>query len=230
MDDTEPKPVWRLGVVASVLIGVVAVGKVAYAWSIWTRYLDADGGRLSYYDAEDVRALIEFASWSGFLLIVVSAAVFLSWLWRARVNAELICTAPHRRGREWVVWSWFCLGANLWYPFMVIDDVYRASRPDTPANASNLRDQAPGSNLLGLWGLLWAGYLCTIALELMRPALPSADPIRAVMEWIAIDTAFMTAAAIPLILVILRISRWQDNEAAALHTAADETTVSAQVD
>jgi hypothetical protein len=216
-----------LGVAASVLVGVVAVGRAAFAWSVWTYYLDADGGKLSYYAARDVRELLDFAFWSGFLLITASAAVFLSWLWRARVNAELICTARHRRGREWVVWSWFCLGANLWYPFMVMDDVYRASRPDTPANASNLRDEAPGSNLLGLWGLLWAALLCVTALELLQPSLPSTDPRQAAMEWITIDTALTVATAIPLVLVILRISRWQDAEAAALQAASDDTLTSA---
>jgi hypothetical protein len=104
---------------------------------------------------------------------------------------------------------------------MVMDDVYRASRPDTPANASNLRDEAPGSNLLGLWGLLWGAFLCTIAFELIQPLLPSADPIHALMEWITIDTAFMVAASIPLILVILRVSRWQDDEATALRATGE---------
>lgn len=68
---------------------MVAVGRATFAWSVWTCYLDADGGKLSYYAARDVQELLDLAFLSGFLLITVSAAVFLGWLWRTRVNAEL---------------------------------------------------------------------------------------------------------------------------------------------
>jgi hypothetical protein len=44
-----------------------------------------------------------------------------------RANVELICHARHRRVRGWAIGSSVCPVVNLWFPFMVVDDVYRAS-------------------------------------------------------------------------------------------------------
>lgn len=111
-------------------------------------------------------------AWADVAVFLVAAGAFLVWLWRTRRNAETLCQARHRRSRGWVVGSWICPIVNLWFPFMIVDDIYRASRPETPRDLDDLRS-VPGSRLLGWWWALWlaAWFVDRILVRMYR------DPI-----------------------------------------------------
>lgn len=62
------------------------------------------------------------------VVLVTSVILFLVWFRRARINAEH-CGWRQRRARAWVFWGWVIPIANLWIPFQVIGDIWRAGRP-----------------------------------------------------------------------------------------------------
>jgi hypothetical protein len=51
--------------------------------------------------------------------------LFVVWFYRARINAEWH-GYPQRRARGWAFWGWIVPIANLWFPFQIMSDIWRA--------------------------------------------------------------------------------------------------------
>jgi hypothetical protein len=93
---------------------------------------------------------------SGFLVAMV---MFVVWFYRARVNAEGHGW-PQRRSPGAAIWSWFVPAVNLFAPFQIMADIWRAG---LPAQA-----RANPATLPGTW---WG---CMLAFFLLSSFLPSA--------------------------------------------------------
>lgn len=122
-----------LGVAASVLIGLVAGFSVLSAASDWythnvvTDYLNDVAG-VAEADLTGADAIAAATAMPQFLLTVAAGIMFLFWLWRARINSELLFgPAEHRLARGWTIGGWFCPVVNLWFPYQLVDDVHRTS-------------------------------------------------------------------------------------------------------
>ncbi len=76
----------------------------------------------------------------------VTVAVFLFWFYAARVRAER-SDWPQRRARGWAFWGWVIPIADLWVPFQIMRDVWRASLPPS------LRSKAAW--LPAVWWVSW---------------------------------------------------------------------------
>ena len=79
----------------------------------------------------------------------LTVIVFLVWFYRARINAER-SGWPQRRARGWAFWGWVVPIADLWVPFQVMRDIWRASRPSSRAGG-----------LPWLPAVWWASWLLT---------------------------------------------------------------------
>ena len=54
--------------------------------------------------------------------------LFVVWFRRARINAE--CHGyPQRRARGWAFWGWIVPIVNIWFPFQIMGDIWRAGLP-----------------------------------------------------------------------------------------------------
>lgn len=80
------------------------------------------------------------------ITIFVWSIVFVVWFRRARINAE-----GHgyrqRRARGWAFWGWIVPVVNLWFPFQIMGDIWRAGLP--PA------DRRKTAWLPALWWTCW---------------------------------------------------------------------------
>jgi lysylphosphatidylglycerol synthetase-like protein (DUF2156 family) len=85
-------------------IGVTAVVGLAVAGAAW------------FDNANQVPSVVYLLC--GF----VTAVIFLTWLWRARVAAEASGTRQ-RLARGWTIGAWFTPVANLMLPLLVVEDV-----------------------------------------------------------------------------------------------------------
>lgn len=203
-----------LGLAAIIMVGVVVVLDIASTWTTWNSYgvvRDyvagvADVTEADLTSADDLSLVVV---WLYIAAFVASGIVFVTWLSRARANAESLCPAPHRRGRGWVVGSWICPVVNLWFPFMVVDDVYRASRPTNPPDLFDLRS-VPGGRLLGLWWTLWLGGLLLgrIASTTWGNAL-TVDGFRTAATVESFESAATLGAAVAVIMIVRQINTWQ---------------------
>ncbi|WP_104814579.1 DUF4328 domain-containing protein [Kitasatospora sp. MMS16-BH015] len=132
-----PRPVSGWATATTVLICLAVVRELLVLAANWREYQlvhDYLNGSATEADvaATEADTLTAAAGSSGLLLLVAvpTAVAFLVWLWRARANAELIGgRETQRRSRLWVVGSWIAPVINLWYPYQVVVDIWRARVP-----------------------------------------------------------------------------------------------------
>lgn len=205
-----------LGFAVTVLVGAVVVLDMVSTWTTWYAYgvfRDYVAGQAGDTDLISADDIVSTVSWWYVVAFVAAGIFFMTWLWRARMNAERLVPAPHRRGRGWIIGGWICPVVNLWFPFMIVDDVYRASRPGNPPLLTDLRS-VPGGHLLGPWWALWLGSLLLgrIVNNIWDNA-DSPDSLRTAGLVELVESAATLGAAAAVILIVRQISTWQDARA-----------------
>jgi hypothetical protein len=60
--------------------------------------------------------------------IVGLSILFVVWFRRARINAERH-GYRQRRARGWAFWGWIVPIVNIWFPFQIMGDIWRAGLP-----------------------------------------------------------------------------------------------------
>lgn len=162
------RPLRAVGIVSMVLMGLSVVAAIIQCVLLWRSYDQVK--RLVYgllSDAEIERGARSVAGTGPLLdllgyLLIGTAIAFLLWLWRARDNVDFLHSpfAPqpvvpqyllHRHAPGWVIGSWFCPVVQFWYPFQIVEDVVRASKP--PA-----RPHGRVRALLYGWWATWTGF------------------------------------------------------------------------
>ncbi|WP_112272662.1 DUF4328 domain-containing protein [Lentzea terrae] len=138
----------RAGLAATIAIGVVAATKVLVAVFLW---LTAEADQYTPLGAVVADVL------SGIWLVayVVAAILFMLWMNRARRNAEAITPQQHRFRNVWVVIGWLIPVVNLYIPYAVMQDIWRASDRSQPT--LGLQHREP-SGLVLLW---WICFLAS---------------------------------------------------------------------
>jgi hypothetical protein len=211
----EFQEVGKVGRIAIGLLGASTVTHLLSTWSDWNTYSVVHrylGGMPNVNDADLNRAdtISRITSIPNVVISVAAAVVFVIWLWRARVNSEVFCQADHRRGHGWVLASWFCPGPNLWYPKQIVDDVWLASDPTTPAWSDDLR-RLKKPRLTSVWWCSWVGALAFDVV--IRRVLMWMDPTVGSLRGIALAgtaSLILTAAsAVGATLVIRKITAMQ---------------------
>ncbi|WP_157181532.1 DUF4328 domain-containing protein [Actinopolymorpha alba] len=156
------KPVRSLGNALRVLLGVsIAVGVVGgvtsglVAMSLSDYDSTAPYGSIPLTTTESVQAVAGIAWYLPFLGCAIT---FIVWLFRTRHNAEVLCAAQHRRARGWLIAGWIVPVVNLWFPKQVVDDIWSASDPRTPAVRRTF-DGLARSGLVTAWWMSWIVWL-----------------------------------------------------------------------
>jgi hypothetical protein len=128
------------------------------------------------------------------LLQLLIVPVFLVWFYRARKNADGR-GQDQRYGPGWAIGAWVIPVANLWFPYQVMADIWRAN---LPAERRANRARLPGF----WWGCWIAGDIfALIALASARTA-PGLHSVAYIL--VALSVA---AAAILLIVIVRAITR-----------------------
>ena len=112
----EFRPIRGLADIVTVLLAVV----VAF---VWTRlaFQQLSPGSMHYFTDFELDRAADITIFGLSILFVV-------WFYRARINAE-----RHgywqRRARGWAFWGWIVPIVNLWFPFQIMGDIWRAGLP-----------------------------------------------------------------------------------------------------
>ncbi|OLF19052.1 hypothetical protein BU204_04175 [Actinophytocola xanthii] len=197
------------------LVLVVCAANLFATWAAWnTHSVAADylaglpGVGEDELLAVDDTALA--ALWVNLIAIVASVAVFLTWLWRARVNSEAMSNVQHRLSRGWTIGAWFCPVVNLWFPRRIMDDIWRASRPDVPPN-HYAAESLPQSPLVRAW---WLAVVVDYAVQYLhriqsRSSEVTLGSIKTQAIYSTISTVLVVVAGVLLVRVIREITGWQ---------------------
>ncbi|MFJ8621406.1 DUF4328 domain-containing protein [Kitasatospora sp. NPDC093550] len=200
------------GAAATALILLTLLYDVLLTVGDWRVYLAVEHYLAGTVTEEEIQSADDFSAfftaWKGAALIVAAGLVFLAWLWRARLNAEALGGArSQRRARGWTVGAWMVPVANLWIPYQVVTDVWKASAP---------RRANPGPVLALWWGCWLIGGMVGRAYtyQVMQETL-SEDGLRRAVYLGTVSTALDVLAGVLVIHVVHRIGGWQTRRAAA---------------
>lgn len=131
----------------------------------WLAYLMLDDLLLRRTEPTSV------VGWWWALCLLVAVAAVIAWLYQARREAERLGGTPGW-APWWVVGGWFVPVANLVVPYLVVRDVWRASR-------------AGPAGPVGRW---WASVLVTLLLQSAIWWYGGATAASGVLERTALDT------------------------------------------
>ncbi|MFJ4522413.1 DUF4328 domain-containing protein [Streptomyces sp. NPDC088810] len=154
--------------------------------------------------ADRADALYGVAGISQGVALVATAVVYLCWLWRIRVNAEVFDASRHRMKRGWTIGAWFCPVVNLWFPRRIVADSWDASAPwgsrsgHTPVNA---------------WWTLWlvSIFVGRFADRSSRRA-ETADELSEAARAMLLSDGLDIAAAVLAIVVVVHLTRMQERK------------------
>ncbi|MFF2815972.1 DUF4328 domain-containing protein [Kitasatospora cineracea] len=183
-----------LGIAASVLLGLTGAAALWNAAAVLALGTSPDSAA--------GLALLGAGGVGEVLLTAATAVVFIMWLYRVRVNAEVIYPHGHQRGRGWAVGAWFLPFVNLYLPWRITTDVWQASGP---AGEHGVPQPVPATVVNAWWSTWIAGLLLA--------RMPAQATVAA--------SEFCTAAAAVLaILVVRRLTAMQERHAQAARAVA----------
>lgn len=113
---------WVTGCLAAVA-AVVTILQLVYLGDI------LGGGTYTEQGAAAVDARQETVSIVHLLLWVICAILFLRWIHRARTNLGAMGAAGLKYSPAWSVWSFFVPILNVYRPFQVVREIWKASEP-----------------------------------------------------------------------------------------------------
>ncbi|HZA81416.1 MAG TPA: protein kinase [Actinomycetes bacterium] len=138
--------------------------------ALWVSLLLAlASGFVNLGDTRMVRALAGDAAGTGDLYLwvglvqagwfLVTAGLWLAWFRRAYLNLPALGARRLRFRPWWAVGAWLLPVFSLFRPKQVLNDVWRASDPDLPAEQADTWRRRPVAELLGWW---WLAFLASV--------------------------------------------------------------------
>ncbi|MBD0694056.1 DUF4328 domain-containing protein [Streptomyces sp. CBMA123] len=229
-------PANGLATAVSVLLGLnAAMAAVLVTIDVWSNVLT---GRLldgaDDVGAEDFAPLKAVANALNGVLPPVALAtvvVFIIWFHRTRKNADLLAPNGHRMGRGWTIGAWFTPIAQLWIPWQLMADCWRASAPLDPEG----RRRPPSEAVLAVWWSTFVGSLVLgrVAATMTRHVgqMDSIDleNLRTGVWVEAGGAALRLVAAIAAILVVRRLTSMQRTRRADINLIAARAAQEARV-
>lgn len=155
--------------------------------------------------ADTADTLTAVAASAQAAVLLACAVVFVIWLWRVRVNAEVFAPDGHRKTRPWVIAGWFVPFVSAWYPRRIVLDVWNASSPE---------DRPQGHALVNVWWTLW--LLTNVIGRLLASIAEDAGTIHEIhdaMVQMLFADGFDLVAALVAAVMVLRLTRMQDEKA-----------------
>jgi hypothetical protein len=135
----------------SLLIGIIVLEVVLTAFQL----IQLRAG--SAAEAGDM--LVTILGMGLLIVYVVTIVMFCVWTYRVNANIHALGAANLRFSPGWAVGWYFVPIANLWKPYQVMNEIWRASK-----NPSGWQDEA-SSSIVGWWWFWWIVSNVQISIE-----------------------------------------------------------------
>ncbi len=208
-----------LGITA--VLGLTAVGSDLAEIKLLTRIMESGG----FTAAEFVTYITR--QWGigvgQIALFLVTATAFLMWLHRVRRNLPALGAEGLRFTPGWAVGWWFVPIMNLFRPFQIMSETWRASDPGAVGGDWPSARRTP---LIGWWWALllvgggfgnFANFVATVAF-LDRPGV--SDLLIAKSAGVAVSDGLILVATILAALIVRDINRRQEEKHRRLSSGA----------
>ncbi|CAM5667385.1 hypothetical protein KAURM247S_03998 [Kitasatospora aureofaciens] len=230
------RPANGLAVAVYALLALnAAMAAVVVAIDLWSDVLLGrlvDGpGEVGLDDFDAVKSVANAVNGMFIPLALATAGVFIVWFYRIRRNADLLVPNGHRLGRGWTIGAWFTPIVQLWFPWQLMVDCWRASAPlDAEGRRRTLSEK-----VLALWWCTWIGSLIVgrIAGTMVRHVNPlgpgDLESLRNTIRVEAAGSALRVVAAIAAIVVVNRLTAMQQARRAGINPLAARAAQEARV-
>lgn len=188
---TDGGPLRRMAGWASVGMFLVWIGfsVLAFVWNVEQRSLlqraKRDPFSVSLSEVRDSNARGTFLNHAFLVLLLVTAACFITWMYLEYRRAEH-ANATTRFATGWAWGAWFVPIWNWFRPYQVMEDVWGATAGRTKSRA-----------LIGAW---WGFYLASIAAAI---AAGSGDEVRTINEALEKNGFYIARAVLALVAAAL---------------------------
>jgi len=186
-----------------VLVVVVnLVGAIAYNHRI--QVIDRfRSGTATVSDGQHADDLVHVAGLVGLSMVLVIGVVFIVWQWRTAKNAEFLGRVDARYTPGWSIGAWFIPFANLAIPVMIMQDLWRASDPESPRDVWR---QGRRSALVGWW---WATMLVAFFFGRWTEDRSTLSALRSADSRAIVGLMITSVGAILALVVVRRITARQ---------------------
>jgi hypothetical protein len=138
-----------LGLVLSGLAQLVGLGALTGRLSIVNRM--ATGESVSFTEATSSDDVVRASAFIELAVLVICAITFLVWLHRVVANNQTLGARGLRFGPGVAVGWWFIPIANLYMPFRVVAEAWRAADPQHPGSTPPERAAKRLPRVLAAW-------------------------------------------------------------------------------
>ncbi|WP_329388751.1 DUF4328 domain-containing protein [Streptomyces sp. NBC_01351] len=191
-------------------VNLFSSGANLFARSLMTDLIaDPDKVSDSSLDLSDV--LTGVAGSLQLLALVGTAAVFITWFYRVRVNGEIFRHDGFTQTRGWAIGGWFIPLANLFFPFRTAVDIWAASTQLAPDGSHRRVSTAPVVS----WWVVWV--LAAISDRIFAQLYKKAETPEALQTASSVgfvSDLLMVAAAVLAIVFVRKLTAMQNTKAA----------------
>ncbi|MER7467766.1 DUF4328 domain-containing protein [Streptomyces sp. NPDC097981] len=146
-----------------------------------------------------------------FLIMLVTAVVFVIWFHCVRVNGEIFHPTGFSQTRGWAVGSWFVPFGNLVMPFRIAKQIWIASTQLGPDGSYREVSPAP----LNAWWVMWVASLALDRLfSLLYQRAETPEALRTASAVGTVTDLIAVAAAVLAIVFVRRLTAMQTTKAA----------------
>lgn len=154
-----------------------------------------------------------------FILFILTAILFCMWIHRAHRNLSSLGNTNLKYSPRWAVGGFFVPFLNLWRPYQVTTEIWKASDPTIDMNNGIAWQNSSTSSIIPSWWFLFvvSGFLGNILLRISLQAETLSEILTASWVGLIID-AMDIPAAILAILVVRNIDLRQEQKSKLLTT------------
>ncbi|MEV0412855.1 DUF4328 domain-containing protein [Streptomyces sp. NPDC050448] len=190
-------------------VNLFSAGISMYVFSLM-QSLTADAASVGDWTLERGDVLTGVAGVLQYLMVLVTAVVFIVWFHRVRVNGEIFRPDGFSQSRGWAIGSWFIPFGNLFLPFRIAKQIWVASTQFGPDGTYREVSAAP----LNAW---WAVWVTSLVLDRVFGQLyKRAETPQALRDASALGIVtdlFAVAAAVLAIVFVRRLTALQTTKA-----------------
>ena len=196
---------------AGVLVDLIAVGADSLEANLISRAIN--GEFITYAEAVANDERQTFIAFIQLAISLITVALFCIWIHRAHRNLKPLNAKNLKFSSGWAVGWFFVPIMNLFRPYQVMKEIWKASDPGVDAADDTAWQNTPGSSLLGWWWGFWlaANLAGTIAWNLLWRGEELSELLGASIAYMISDFMFIPAALF-LIQIIRTIDRRQEEK------------------
>ena len=158
------------------------------------------------------------------VLVVGTAVLFVTWMYRSHSNLRAFNTRGLQYSPGWAIGGWFVPFLNLWRPYQVMCEIWKASSPNSRDGDDEAWRRESTSALLGWWWAAWilSGIVGWVLLRTFFSDPEDLEMLQARSIGYLVGDGIDIVAAILAILIVSRITGRQEEKNRMLEAIAAE--------